>query len=395
MNCYHREGGRFVLCLLITFCMVVNGCSRSSSPQTRKMDGVRPAQSESKSITVDGRDLRISGPYLHRNLSVFLFHGRDITTDKFITLEEGLESGKVVLSEQGSERGAASSNDNSNSPNLGQRQTGPVLQNLGRNISSATVNTLMVENKGDQPVYIQAGDIVKGGKQDRTIGVDIVIVPHSGNVPLAAFCVEAGRWSYRSTTAGNGRFISSAQCLSSKGLKLAVRHSKDQGAVWEKVSDVQKALNASLATRINAEDSPSSLQLALENKTLRVNVDAYLAELGALVGKYDDVIGYAFAINGNLNSADVYASSSLFRKLWPKLLESSSTEAIAHLNGKEAKEACTVGEVTSCLKDAAQAKQIVTDLQGGIRSVTRESEKNYLFETRRGGVSLRKNYLTK
>ena len=133
-------------------------------------------------------------------------------------------------------RRTVSSDRNSNSPNLGERQAGPVLQNRAQGISSATVNTLMVENKGDLPVYIQAGDIVKGGKQDRTIGVDIVIVPHSGNVPLAAFCVEAGRWSYRSPSAGSGRFISSTQCLSSKGLKLAVRHSKDQGAVWENVN---------------------------------------------------------------------------------------------------------------------------------------------------------------
>ena len=214
-------------------------------------------------------------------------------------------------------------------------------------------------------------------------------------MPLAAFCVEQGRWAYRAGAARGGRFSSSTQCVSSKELKLAVRHSKNQQAVWKNVKDVQVALSENLSTDIYAAASPSSLQLALENKTLRVNVDAYLVELGGLVGKYDDVIGYAFAINGELNSADVYASSSLFRKLWPKLLESSSTEAIALINGKEAKEACTIAQVTSCLKDAAQAKQVVTHLQGGISSVTRESEKNYLFETRLGGVSLRKNYLTK
>ena len=396
MNCQRTAVVRFALCLLVTVSMVTNGCGGSSSPHVLKTDGVSPAKSESKSIAVDGRALRISGPYLHRNLSVFLFHGEDSTTDEFITLREGLESGEVVLSEKGSERRTASSDGNSSSRSRLEREVERLAyQNLVRGSSGAAVNTLMVDNRGDLPVYIQAGDIVKGGRQDRTIGVDIVIVPHSGNVPLAAFCVEQGRWAYRAGVARGGRFSLSTQYISSKPLKLAVRYSKNQQDVWKKVRDVQAALSKSLSTDIYSAASPSSLQLALENKTLRVNVDAYLVELGALVGKYDDVIGYAFAINGKLNSADVYASSSLFRKLWPKLLESSATEAIAHLNGKEAKEACTIAHITSCLRDAEQGKPVARDLEGGLGSVARESEKSYLFETRRDGVSLRKNYLTK
>ena len=395
MNCQRTAVVRFALCLLVTVSMVTNGCGGSSSPHALKADGVSPAKSEAKSIAVDGRALRISGPYLHRNLSVFLFHGEDSTTDEFITLREGLESGKVVLSEKGSEGRTASSNGNSSSRSRLEREVARGYVDPDRGNSGAVVNTLMVDNRGDLPVYIQAGDIVKGGRQDRTIGVDIVIVPHSGNVPLAAFCVEQGRWAYRDGVARGGRFSLSTQYISSKDLKLAVRYSKNQQDVWKKVRDVQTALGKSLSTDIYSAASPSSLQLALENKTLRVNVDAYLVELEGLVGKYVDVIGYAFAINGKLNSADVYASSSLFRKLWPKLLESSATEAIAHLNGKEAKEGCTIAHVTSCLRDAEQGKPVARDFEGGLGSVARESEKSYLFETRRDGVSLRKNYLAK
>jgi len=41
------------------------------------------------------------------------------------------------------------------------------------------------------------------------------------------------------------------------------------------------------------------------------------------------VIGFAFAINGKINSTDRYASSALFKKLWPKLLKASAVEAVA------------------------------------------------------------------
>ena len=40
-----------------------------------------------------------------------------------------------------------------------------------------------------------------------------------------------------------------------------------------------------------------------------------------------DVIGYATVINGKVNNADVYASHSLFHKLWAKLLNASAIEA--------------------------------------------------------------------
>src|SRR5262249_5531978 len=53
---------------------------------------------------------------------------------------------------------------------------------------------LVVENLSpDVEVYIQAGDIVKGGRQDRVLSYDLIVPPRSGKVPLAAFCVEAGR----------------------------------------------------------------------------------------------------------------------------------------------------------------------------------------------------------
>ena len=45
--------------------------------------------------------------------------------------------------------------------------------------------------------------------------------------------------------------------------------------------------------------------------------------------KETDVVGYVFAVNGKLNSADLYPSNALFRKMWAKLLRASATEAIA------------------------------------------------------------------
>ena len=46
-------------------------------------------------------------------------------------------------------------------------------------------------------MFVQSGDIVKGGKQDRVLTVSLVLPPRSGRIAIAAFCVEQGRWSAR------------------------------------------------------------------------------------------------------------------------------------------------------------------------------------------------------
>src|SRR5436190_14614829 len=104
---------------------------------------------------------KMSGPYTHENLTLYLVHGPATVKGDYLTLDEALAAKKVIVNETGN------------------------------------VNELTIENQSDQAVYVQSGDIVKGGRQDRTIGVDIVLAPHSGKLPVASFCVEHGRWSGR------------------------------------------------------------------------------------------------------------------------------------------------------------------------------------------------------
>src|SRR5688572_31326248 len=66
---------------------------------------------------------------------------------------------------------------------------------LLRVYETSDVNELAVENISRQfDVFIQSGDIVKGGKQDRVLAVSIIIAARSGRVKIESFCVESGRW---------------------------------------------------------------------------------------------------------------------------------------------------------------------------------------------------------
>ena len=56
---------------------------------------------------------------------------------------------------------------------------------------------------------------------------------------------------------------------------------------------------------------------------------AYVTKLSSIVEAKNDVIGYVFAINDRINSADLYYSHDQFMRFWPKLLKTTAIEAVA------------------------------------------------------------------
>jgi len=212
------------------------------------------------------------------------------------------------------------------------------------------------------------------------LAVDLIVPPKSGKMPIAAFCVEHGRWSRRGNEQASV-FTSSADVAASKDLKLAAKRANSQGAVWETVTVTQDKLSENVGTRVNSTVSESSLQLAVENRKVQDSAEGYIKALANIVNGQNDVIGYAFAINGKVNSADVYASSALFIKLWPKLLKANAIEAIAEQQGSKF-EPTTVDIVKEFLSEAESGNATEKEVTARVRLVTREDAKNIFFETR-------------
>jgi len=294
----------------------------------------------------DKGEYRLEGPFTHGNLSVFLIHGQDkIKGATFITLQEALVQRKVIVRE------------------------------------TREVNELSIENVSSEEVYVQSGDIVKGGQQDRMMAVDLILPPRSGKIPISAFCVENGRWSQRGSEAA-AVFNSSSNSVASREVKLAAKMKESQGEVWKEVSVAQDKLSANTGANVRADASPTSFQLALENKGVQANADSYVKNLGGLLDTRNDVIGYVFAINGKINSADVYASSALFKKLWPKLLKASAIEAVAESRGGEKFDAPKPAEVQGFLDDGSKGAEQEKNVSSRVQMVTRDSKDNVSFDTR-------------
>src|SRR5262245_27279517 len=155
-------------------------------------------------------DYTVSGPYTHKNLTIFLLHGAGAPQGRTpLTLQEAMKRKLVVV-----------------------RETGDV-------------NRLTIQNRSNHDVFVQAGDIVKGGQQDRALALDLIVPPKSGRIPIDAFCVEHGRWTRRGNEAVTA-FSASNNALASKDLKIAAKARRSQGEVWANVSKTQVKLAANL-----------------------------------------------------------------------------------------------------------------------------------------------------
>jgi hypothetical protein len=316
---------------------------------------------------------RLSGPVTHNNLAIYFVHGQSRPGPVPLTLQEALTKKTVEVRETGS------------------------------------VNELEVMNTGDEAVYIQSGDIVKGGRQDRVLTVSMLLAPGSGVVPIPVFCVEQQRWSGRAGES-TATFGTADALLPSRAAKLAMRapaqddsrgggnrgrdtlgsdnrspvadsvHARQQ-AVWNGVAAIQGELSSSLGTQVASARSRSSLQLALENEDLGAKQAEFVKGLEKSGQEDSDIIGFVAVINGKPNSAEIYPSNGLFRRMWPMLLRASATEAIKDSNG-ESRPVPTTADVTAFLGDAQAAHGVDQAASPTAHVNVRQSPGAAMFEAR-------------
>lgn len=261
-------------------------------------------------------------PIRSGNLTVFpVVATKSYDTAEFLTLDEGLRSGEVVVTEAGQAQG------------LIRHRPGepPVI----RSERGAQVNQLVLVNNSKRPLLLLAGEIVTGGKQDRVIGKDRIVPAESDPVDLSVFCIEPGRW-----VAANGKNEFSLVGgmhgnVASPSVRASAMGAKNQQQVWDDVAKSKQAMSLVVTAPAAAEvNSTSSYARVMDNKEVQEKVDAvaepvqrnYESVIRQLRDK--NAVGVVVSVNGEIVWADIFASTQLLQKYWPKLIRSYATEAV-------------------------------------------------------------------
>ena len=245
------------------------------------------------------------------NLSIFpVVGGPEYATAQLLTLDEGLRSGTVVVTEAGSQHGLV-------------RQGSPMPRQSG-----AEVNRLVLFNNSDHPLLLLAGEVVTGGKQDRVIGVDRIVPPHSGPIDLSVFCVEPGRW-----VASSEHFGVMKSQMAQPSVRLPAMAEHDQQSVWSNVASAIGGMATAAPAASDAMHASTSYAKAMENPEVQRKVSSVAADYDGLLRELRKVgaKGVVVAINGRITWADVFANTDLLEKYWQKLIRSYASESLTNV----------------------------------------------------------------
>jgi hypothetical protein len=242
-------------------------------------------------IKMSTSSFHFGGPVRHENLEIHFLIGPSVPPD-YLTLAEGCSLQIVEIFETG------------------------------------RVGRLAVWNRStDRPLFIQVGELLKGGLQDRTVATDLVLDPGEKYDGLPSYCVERERWSKRQAE-DHTKFTHGHEFVSTKPLRKSVERRADQAEVWAAVSKAQLDMASAVPGYTESEASPSSYKLSLEDAALHKNVEEWFQVIRERSPLDEKTVGVAVTINGRLEKIDWYGHAQVFHRQWPGLLRAAILEAL-------------------------------------------------------------------
>jgi hypothetical protein len=301
-----------------------------------------------------GSGYRVLKPIESGDLTLFPVvreDGKTLPADQFLTLDEGLKSGEVEVTEAGKVQGLVRS-----------RGGLPAQRYQGDQ-----VNTLVLVNNSKRPLLLLAGEIVTGGKQDRIIAKDRIVPADADPIDLSVFCIEHGRWTESSDKFGTSAKAANESIMVQPTVRQQAMVAKDQQQVWNSVSNaiggMAKAAAppaASANSTVTVTSSPPNAGVVagtgstnlnenyLESRSLGTTSYAKAMQTQAVAAKVDEeaagvvksreqaletlrqehAVGVVVAVRGEVIWADIFSDPGLLARYWTKLVRSYAAEEL-------------------------------------------------------------------
>ena len=260
--------------------------------------------------------------------------GKSTMETPFITLDEGLKSGEVEVTEAGRARG------------LVRPRGAGEPQNSYR---GDEVNTLVLVNHSKRPLLLLAGEVVTGGKQDRIVAKDRIVPADADPIDLSVFCIEPGRWTESSPEFGASDKSLAHSFMVQPAVRERAMVDRDQQQVWDSVHGTMSKMEAAAAPPASVSggrggvmyDAAPPMALGttsyakmMEDPAVEQKVDEAAAPVmkarEEVLAKLRDehAVGVVVAVRGQIVWADLFASTDLLARYWTKLVRSYAAESL-------------------------------------------------------------------
>lgn len=260
--------------------------------------------------------VELSPPRVHQSLTVWFLLGGATRTD-YVLLDHALAEGSVDVTE----------------------------------VNGCSVPVLLLENRGERPVFLADGEELLGGMQNRSLNLSI-LAPAKASITIPVSCMEAGRWNYDQPGAEGGRGMRGSGAIMNARLRLSRMRSvsvamrqeagsrqSNQEAIWSEIDGLAESLDARSDTR--------AINLAFERYAKQL--DDYVEALRPERDVSRRACGAVFAIDGGGYGLDLFDARPTFKSLYPKLVRSWSLDALAA--GRERSAATGTGVDPAILLD--------------------------------------------
>ena len=168
---------------------------------------------------------KLARKQVYRNLTVFPLLTPDWAEPDYLTLEQALEQGLLLVTEMDTE---------------------------------GSVPELKLINSGEQGVLIVEGEELVGAKQNRIVNSSFLFAGKT-EVVIPVSCVEQGRWRYRSETfeSGNKMMHASLRRESQQEVSFSIKSGRgfqsDQGRIWNNINEKSTRMNVETPTAAMAD----------------------------------------------------------------------------------------------------------------------------------------------
>jgi hypothetical protein len=228
--------------------------------------------------------LRVGDPLFCRNLTVFPLTDGEGHPTSLATFAEALEQGTAAVSE----------------------------------LDVPTVEEIMLDNRGDEPLFLLDGEEIFGAQQTR-VTTTAALVEARSRTPVPVACIEEGRW------AGSSRFEGSLttthprlRSVICSGVNSSLKSSRSfnapQREVWDEVTRKLSSLKVSSAT-----SSFHDLAQKMSAETERFDIDS---------AEFDQSTGMIVTAGSEILGLEYASSPDLFRRLSPRLLRGYALDAL-------------------------------------------------------------------
>jgi len=237
------------------------------------------ALSASAQLTYQNLEVQYDSAIEYRNLKIIPITKKSAggsPNSSFLTLGKAMQQGIVTVSERGT-------------------------------ASTENVHWLRINNKSNIPLFIGSGEVVLGGRQDRMVTNDTVLVPNGRDQYISVMCVEEGRWSEKEKKFSYFNYANMR-------LRKVVDQSHNQVLIWKEIFNQLDSGKVKSPTFTYAG-------IRKDKKLLTLQED-YIRTFTERLKKTDSAwVGFVCVSGDKVIGCDIFDGSALFYDQLPSLLQ--------------------------------------------------------------------------